>query len=105
MRHEPLIRFGFFLGVLVLIALWERLAPRRKLMVRISTRWLSNLGLVALNTLAVRGASSLGAVGVALVSDEHDMHRLRGKESAQITADRPRAHDAHAQGTHNRPRR
>src|SRR5690606_10169474 len=67
---EAAVRFGFFLGVLLLMALWERLAPRRALTVSRPLRWFSNLGLVALGTLAVRLLIPLGAVGVALLARE-----------------------------------
>src|SRR5262245_21586980 len=68
--REPLVRLGCFAGVLLLMALWESLAPRRRLTVRRSLRWPSNLGLVALNSLAVRFLIPLGAVGVAVVAEE-----------------------------------
>jgi sterol desaturase/sphingolipid hydroxylase (fatty acid hydroxylase superfamily) len=69
--HEPIIRLGCFGGVLLLMALWEVLAPRRRLTVRRAERWSSNLGLTALNTLAVRFLVPLGAVGAAVLAEEH----------------------------------
>jgi sterol desaturase/sphingolipid hydroxylase (fatty acid hydroxylase superfamily) len=68
--HEPIIRLGCFAGVLLLMALWEFLAPRRQLTVRRAVRWSSNLGLVALNNLAVRFIAPLGAVSAAVVAEE-----------------------------------
>ncbi len=68
--HESLIRLGFFAGVLLLMVLWEVLAPRRRLTVRRRLRWSGNLGLVALDTLAVRFLVPLGAVGTALLAEE-----------------------------------
>jgi sterol desaturase/sphingolipid hydroxylase (fatty acid hydroxylase superfamily) len=68
--YEPLIRLGCFAGVLLLMALWEFLAPRRRMTVSRPARWGSNLGLTALNTLAVRFLVPLGAVGVAVLSEE-----------------------------------
>jgi sterol desaturase/sphingolipid hydroxylase (fatty acid hydroxylase superfamily) len=70
MQYEPLIRLVFFFGVLVLMAVWEAVAPRRDLSVSKRWRWLSNLGLVVVNTIAVRLVFALGAVGVALVAQE-----------------------------------
>ena len=70
MTHEPFIRFGFFFGVLVAMALWEAVAPRRRLAVNKPLRWFNNLGLVVVNTIAVRIAFALGAVGIALVAQE-----------------------------------
>jgi sterol desaturase/sphingolipid hydroxylase (fatty acid hydroxylase superfamily) len=70
MEHESTIRLAFFFGVLALMAVWEAAAPRRPLAVGRGVRWFSNLGLVAVNTIAVRLVFALGAVGVALVADE-----------------------------------
>src|SRR5438105_4103213 len=67
---EPVIRLGCFGGVLLLMALWEMLAPRRPRVARQSVRWLSNLSLVALNTLAVRVLFPLGAVGITIFAQE-----------------------------------
>jgi sterol desaturase/sphingolipid hydroxylase (fatty acid hydroxylase superfamily) len=68
--HEPLVRFGCFAGILAAMALWEFLAPRRAWTIRKTTRWFSNLSLVALNTLAIRLVLPLGAVGVAIIAQE-----------------------------------
>ena len=70
MQHEPIIRLVFFVGVLAAMAVWEVLAPRRPLAESKPLRWFSNLGLVVVNTIAVRLAFALGAVGVALVAQE-----------------------------------
>jgi sterol desaturase/sphingolipid hydroxylase (fatty acid hydroxylase superfamily) len=64
--HEPAIRFGFFFGIFVLMALWESIAPRRPLTISKKTRWFSNLGLILIDTLALRLLLPLTAVGVAL---------------------------------------
>jgi sterol desaturase/sphingolipid hydroxylase (fatty acid hydroxylase superfamily) len=68
--HEPIIRLGFFGGVLLLMTLWEFLAPRRRLTVGRPVRWFSNLGLVAIDTLTARFLVPLGAVGMALLASE-----------------------------------
>jgi sterol desaturase/sphingolipid hydroxylase (fatty acid hydroxylase superfamily) len=64
--HEPVIRLSCFLGILILMALWEMLSPRRPLTTPKASRWLSNLGIVLLDTLAVRLIVPLQAVGMAL---------------------------------------
>jgi sterol desaturase/sphingolipid hydroxylase (fatty acid hydroxylase superfamily) len=75
LKHEPAIRLGCFLGVLLLMALWEWLTPRRRLLLARPGRWLSNLGLASLNTLitalVLRLLMPLGVVGVALLAQEH----------------------------------
>ena len=65
LAHEPVIRLSFFLGVFVLVGIWEVLAPRRALTVSKSLRWASNLGLVVLNTVLVRLLFPVVAVGIA----------------------------------------
>lgn len=67
--HEPVIRFFFFFGMLIIMAVWEVLAPRRSLRTRKTIRWYSNLGLVAIDTLALRLLIPLQAVGVALYAE------------------------------------
>ena len=71
LEHEPLIRFCFFFGILVLMAMWELLAPRRPLTTSKASRWISNLGIVAIDTLAVRLILSAQAAGMALFVEAH----------------------------------
>ena len=71
MDNAAVIRLVCFGGVLLLMALWEVLAPRRRLTVGRPVRWASNLGLVALNTLAARFLVPAGAVGVAVVAEKN----------------------------------
>jgi sterol desaturase/sphingolipid hydroxylase (fatty acid hydroxylase superfamily) len=68
LTHEPAIRFGFFFGILILMALWEVAAPRRPLTVSKRSRWFSNLGLVVIDALALRLLLPAAAVTVALLS-------------------------------------
>jgi sterol desaturase/sphingolipid hydroxylase (fatty acid hydroxylase superfamily) len=53
-QTEIIVRLAFFGGVLFSMALWEVLAARRRLTVAKAPRWASNLGLVALNSVAAR---------------------------------------------------
>ena len=64
-HYEPGIRFGFFVGVFVLMALWEVHAPRRAPTLSKAMRWGNNLGLVALNTVLLRLLFPAAAVGMA----------------------------------------
>ncbi len=70
MEHEVGIRLGFFFGMLVVMAIWEVLAPRRQLTVSKTSRWSSNLGLVLVNTLALRALLPVAAVGMAILAEE-----------------------------------
>ncbi|WP_296493126.1 sterol desaturase family protein [Rhodoferax sp.] len=65
LSNEPVIRMGFFVGVFVLVALWELVAPQRPLTASKALRWSSNLGLVILNTVLLRLMFPLAAVGMA----------------------------------------
>ena len=68
--HEAAIRLGFFIGIFVIMALWELLAPRRVLTAGKAVRWAHNLGLVALNTLLLRLVFPAAAVGMAALAND-----------------------------------
>ena len=70
MNNEPIIRFGFFFVILVLMMLWEVLAPRRSLSVSRPMRWFSNFGLVVINTVMLHALFPLTAVGIAAIAEE-----------------------------------
>lgn len=86
LHYEPAIRLGFFLGVFALVALWERLAPRRALTVSKALRWASNLGLVLLNTALLRLIFPLAAVGVAAFAAEHGWGLLNHFQAPAVLA-------------------
>jgi len=65
MNNETSIRMGFFFGMLVVMAVWEVIAPRRALTVSKALRWANNLGLVFFNSFLLRLAFPAAAVGVA----------------------------------------
>jgi sterol desaturase/sphingolipid hydroxylase (fatty acid hydroxylase superfamily) len=68
---ETVLRFGAFLGVFVLVALWEVLVPRRPSRFTRAQRWPHNLGLIALNAGIVRLAAPGAAIAVALAGEAH----------------------------------
>ena len=70
LEHEKLIRLSAFFGVFAVMAIWELLAPRRALTVSKTVRWVSNLGLVALNTVLLRLVFPTAAVGAALLAEQ-----------------------------------
>ena len=67
-NFEPLVRLSVFLGVFVLVALWELAAPRRPLRVAKAVRWTSNIGLVVVNTALLRLVFPATAAGTAIVA-------------------------------------
>lgn len=69
--HEPAVRLGFFLGILFAMAVWEFLAPRRRLSQPKAARWTNNLAIVFLNTILLRLVFPLGAVGMALFAGQN----------------------------------
>ena len=70
LNHEPLVRFGFFFGILILMAAWEGLAPRRPLQTSKSMRWLSNLGIVFIDTMTLRLLVSFSAIDTAIFAEK-----------------------------------
>lgn len=71
MESEAAVRLGFFFGVLIIMALWELLLPRRELTMSKLTRWGSNLGIVLIDNLLVRLLFPVLAIGVALSAQEN----------------------------------
>lgn len=69
--ETAVIRAGFFLGILLLMALWEAFAPRRGRRRARGARWTENLGLVLIDALVVRLLLPGAAVSVALLADAH----------------------------------
>jgi len=70
LQHASVIRLGFFLGILTVMAGWEMFAPRRAWSTPKSMRWLANLGMVLLATFSVRLLFPLAATGAALFAAE-----------------------------------
>ena len=69
--NEPVIRLSFFFGILVLIAAWEFIAPRRQQFVARKLRWPGNLAIVAFNTLLLRLLLPYTAVVVAIAARDN----------------------------------
>jgi sterol desaturase/sphingolipid hydroxylase (fatty acid hydroxylase superfamily) len=69
LSNEPLIRLALFAVILAGMAAWEAHAPRREQRLGRGIRWPGNLGIVALDTLLVRLAFPITAVGLALLAE------------------------------------
>jgi len=69
-ENENSIRLTSFLVVFTFMALWEVISPRRRLTTSKPKRWLTNIGIVIINTLAVRILVPVAAVGTAIVAGE-----------------------------------
>jgi len=70
LENEAVIRLGFFLGTFFVLALLERMAPRRVLSTPKPARWFANLGIVTLDTLLVRFLFPVLPVGFALLCQQ-----------------------------------
>lgn len=66
MAAEVWWRLGCFLGVLVLMLAWEQWRPKRRPILPARRRWPANLGIVVINTVALRLLIPAGAIGAAL---------------------------------------
>lgn len=64
-QNEPTIRLGIFIGVLAAMALWEFAAPRRSLGQSKLRRWGANFAIVVINSLVLRFAFPVLAIGLA----------------------------------------
>lgn len=64
--YEPQIRLAVFLALFAVLACTEWLRPRRKLTVNKNKRWLTNIAIVIIDSVAVRLIFPTAAVGVAL---------------------------------------
>jgi sterol desaturase/sphingolipid hydroxylase (fatty acid hydroxylase superfamily) len=68
---EIAVRVGCYAVVFTGMALWETFAPRRHLTVGRRPRWPGNLGILAIDIIAVRLLVPTAAVGVALIAAAH----------------------------------
>src|SRR5512138_1163668 len=76
MTTEAGVRLACFLGTFVLVATWERLAPRRQLTCARGRRWFANLSLVVLDTALARLLLPVFPVGMALALQERGVGLL-----------------------------
>ena len=68
--HEPVIRMGAFMGIFALMAAWEVISPRRTNVTSKSARWVNNLALLVLNSVALRVALPVAVTELALHANE-----------------------------------
>jgi sterol desaturase/sphingolipid hydroxylase (fatty acid hydroxylase superfamily) len=70
LENETVLRISFFLGIFILVALWEIIAPRRPLNYSKPIRWYSNIGIVVINNLLIRVLFPVLATGLAAMCHE-----------------------------------
>jgi len=76
LAHEPVIRLAAFAAVFAIMAGLELRWPARTLSESRSRRWSRNLGLVALNSVVLRFAVPIVAVGAALWAESQGLGLL-----------------------------
>jgi len=69
LASEGVVRLGVFFGVLVLMVVWESLAPRRVPALQRAQRWPGNIGIVVIDTVLLRLLFPTAAVGFAMLSE------------------------------------
>ena len=74
---ETQLRVEIFSGVFLLMALWEALAPKRRLTVSKTGRWGNNIGIILLDTLLVRLLLPGAGVALAAAAENADWGVLR----------------------------
>lgn len=70
MESDTLIRLFSSLTIFLTMAIWEITAPRRKFSVSRKERWFNNLGIVMIDTLALRVLLPTTAVGIAMTAGQ-----------------------------------
>jgi sterol desaturase/sphingolipid hydroxylase (fatty acid hydroxylase superfamily) len=69
LSSSEILRLAAFAGVLVGMALWELVTPRRKQRIARTARWPSNIAVVVLDTFLVRLVFPIGAIALALLAE------------------------------------
>ncbi len=72
-ENEVYLRLGFFIIVLLTMALWESIRPKRNLRISRALRWLRNLSLAAMGVAAVRLLLPFSAVTTALYAQQQQL--------------------------------
>ncbi len=73
MPYEVELRLGLFLGVLILVSLWQRRAPKRELKQDVKMRWGRNLSLILLDSLIVRIFLPFTAITTAVYAQQNGL--------------------------------
>ncbi len=68
---ESTFRLSLFIGILLIVAAWECLAPRRNLTQSKLVRWTSNIGISAISTFLLRLLMTASALEFARIVEEN----------------------------------
>ena len=72
-QHEALLRILFFLSVLVVMASLEAVKPKKQRTMQRLKRWFTNLALVVIDSVVVRFATPILAVGMASLAKDNNV--------------------------------
>lgn len=84
LKHELPIRLGVFAAVLIAMALWEAIAPRRIRSFPRVARWPANLGISVLDSFLMRVLLPVGAVGFATYCTAHRWGLLNASSTPTV---------------------
>jgi sterol desaturase/sphingolipid hydroxylase (fatty acid hydroxylase superfamily) len=70
------LRLLIFPALMLVLAVWEVMLPRRRWQLARPWRWISNLGLALLNNVVLRVLAPLGLAGIALWAEERRLGLL-----------------------------
>jgi len=71
-ENEAQVRIGFFLGVLIIMGLWELKKPRREATVSKLSRWINNLGLIFFNSFVLKILLPITSTATAALALENN---------------------------------
>jgi len=86
LENELGLRIFFFVGILITVAIWETLSPKRDRLIGRGIRWTRNLSLAILSSLIVRLIVPFTAVGAALYADQHQIGLMHFRDIPFVLA-------------------
>ena len=70
MEHEVFIRLGAFLGIFILMAVWEVVTPRPILSTSKRFRWVNNLAILSLNPISLHLIFPILPISLAMIAEQ-----------------------------------
>ncbi len=83
---ETLVRLGFFVAIFFVMALSEKIAPRRMLSKPKTKRWISNLGMEIIDVVLLRLIFPVFPVGIAVICVQRGWGLLNYYQIASLPA-------------------
>jgi len=70
-QYEYITRLSVFIGIFLLMALWEIIVPYRKLDESRKSRWFNNIAMIITGSLLLRFVFPAAAIGIAVVTENN----------------------------------